>query len=321
MISWSWHRVWLWGWFCVLGLAGLSAQAHEMTMAEMEVRQLAPSEFLWSWTASGNRPPGQELTPSWPAGCRSEQNALRCGPDGLQGTLTIDGVGKRYSAVLVKVLWQDGESRVYTLTSAQPKVILHGGANDTRSLSEIAGTYGVLGIEHILSGIDHLLFVIGLLFLVGFERRLVWTISAFTLAHSLTLVSSALGWLTLRQAPVEACIALSIVLVAAESLHRRETWARRWPALVAFLFGLVHGLGFAGALREVGLPDHHLVPALLAFNVGVELGQLGVVLLAWGLVWLLSKVASLSRSRTPLLYGIGGVAAYWSWLRVAALLA
>ena len=135
----------------------------------------------------------------------------------------------------------------------------------------------MLGVEHILSGIDHLLFVVALLFLVGFNRQLVWTITAFTLAHSLTLASAALGWLTLRSPPVEATIALSIVLVAGEALHKRETLARRLPALVAFLFGLVHGLGFAGALSEIGLPQNHLATALLTFNLGVELGQLVAV--------------------------------------------
>ncbi len=116
-------------------------------------------------------------------------------------------------------------------------------------MGEIARAYLVLGVEHILSGIDHLLFVAALLFLVGFQRKLIWTITAFTLAHSLTLASAALGWLTLRSAPVEATIALSIVLVASEALQPRETLARRLPAMVAFLFGLVHGLGFAGALQ------------------------------------------------------------------------
>ena len=110
------------------------------------------------------------------------------------------------------------------------------------------------------------------------------TITAFTLAHSLTLAQRALGWLTLRSPPVEATIALSIVLVAGEALHKRETLARRWPALVAFLFGLVHGLGFAGALSEIGLPQNHLATALLTFNVGVELGQLLAVAVAWA-VW------------------------------------
>src|SRR5690242_1477012 len=151
-------------------------------------------------------------------------------------------------------------------------------------MGEIARAYLVLGVEHILSGVDHLLFVAGLLFLVGFRRRLVGTITAFTVAHSLTLASSAFGWLTLRSPPVEASIALSIVLVASEALRQRETLARRTPSLVAFLFGLVHGLGFAGALKSIGLPQRHLPLALFTFNVGVEVGQLFVVLLAYGLV-------------------------------------
>ena len=161
----------------------------------------------------------------------------------------------------------------------------------------------------------------GLLFLVGFRRRLVWTITAFTVAHSLTLASAALGWLTLRPAPVEACIALSIVLVAAEALRQRATLARRLPALVAFVFGLVHGLGFAGALQEIGLPQAHLPLALLAFNLGVEAGQLAGVAAAWAGVALLQRTPWPARLRKPALYAIGSMAAYWSWLRIAAMAA
>jgi len=192
-------------------------------------------------------------------------------------------------------------------------------ADDQRGLVEIAHAYTLLGVEHILTGIDHLLFVIGLLFLVGFNRRLIWTITAFTAAHSLTLACSALGWLVLRPPPVEATIALSIVLVAGEALHHRETLARRWPALVAFLFGLVHGLGFAGALKEIGLPENHLLVALLSFNVGVEIGQLLTVAGAYGLWRLTRRWPELARARTALLYVIGSVAAYWSWLRLVTI--
>ena len=260
----------------LLVVAGACA-AHEMSMAEMEVRQLSRTEFLWQWTATDERSPGRELTAVWPEGCRADDHVLRCDAHGLRGTLEMQGVGQRYSAALVKVFWLDGQSRVYTLTSGQPQARLYGSADDDRGLGEIASAYVVLGVEHILTGFDHLLFVIALLFLVGFRRRLVWTITAFTAAHSLTLASSALGLLTLRPPPVEATIALSIVLVAGEALHSRDTLARRWPALVAFLFGLVHGLGFAGALQQIGLPERHLWIALLTFNVGVELGQLAVV--------------------------------------------
>ncbi len=285
----------------VLALLTAGAAAHEMSMAEMQLRETSRGEFLWQWTAGEKRPPGEDLTPVWPEGCRAESNVLRCGDAGMRGTLAIGGVGKRYSAALVKVFWLDGQSHVYTLTAGQPTVHLYGSADDQRGMGEIASAYTVLGVEHILTGLDHLLFVIGLLFLVGFNRRLLWTITAFTAAHSLTLACSALGWLVLRPPPVEATIALSIMLVAGEALHRRQTLARRWPALVAFLFGLVHGLGFAGALQEIGLPDKHLLVALLTFNAGVEIGQLLTVACAW-LLWRMSaRWPQAEKARTAVL--------------------
>jgi hydrogenase/urease accessory protein HupE len=233
--------------------------------------------------------------------------------------LSIDGVGKRYSAAIVKILWLDGQERAYTLTSGQPTVHLYGTADDHRGIGEIASAYTLLGIEHILTGYDHLMFVIGLLFLVGFNRGLVLTITAFTVAHSLTLASSALGLLTLRSPPVEATIALSIMLVAGEALRDRQTLARRWPALVAFLFGLVHGLGFAGALKDIGLPDNHLSIALLTFNVGVEIGQLLTVGAAFVLTRWLLRYRWSTWARQPAIYVIGTMAAYWSWLRIVAI--
>ncbi len=297
-----------------------TAQAHELSMAEMEIREVAPGQFTWQWTASGGRPAASELSPVWPAGCVAEPYVLRCAEGGLKGRFSVDGVGKRYSAALVRIYWFDGQMRVHTLTSGQPSVQLFGSADDQRGFSEIARAYTTLGIEHILSGVDHLLFVIALLFLVGFKRQLVWTITAFTAAHSLTLGLSVMGWLALRSPPVEAAIALSIVLVTAEALHRRQTLARRWPALVAFVFGLIHGLGFAGSLKEIGLPEAHLPLALLTFNLGVEIGQLCTVLAAWALWRVLAKLPRLEQARTVALYAMGAVAAYWSWLRVAALL-
>jgi hypothetical protein len=297
-----------------------AAHAHEMTMAEMEVRETSPGEFLWQWSAQNDkRPMGDDLLPRWPEGCAAGPSAVHCGPAGLKGTMAVEGVGKRYSAALVKVFWLDGGSRVYTFTSAQRSVQLYGSADDRRGKGEIARAYTILGVEHILSGVDHLLFVAGLLFLVGFRRRLIGTISAFTLAHSLTLACSVFGWITLRPAPVEASIAMSIVLVASEALRERDTLARRLPALVSFLFGLVHGLGFAGALKNIGLPPSHLPLALLSFNVGVEIGQLLTVLVAYAVVRLPVSQRWLGRARRPALYVIGVVAAYWSWLRIAAI--
>ena len=329
-----------------LALASAPAAAHEMSMAEIEVRQASPTDFVWNWGA-GNRTGEAVLRPRWPAGCQDDgEGVLRCGASGLSGRMGMDGVGDKYSAVLLKVHWRDGGMRVYTLTAGQPEVTLFGSADDQRGMGEIARAYLLLGVEHIMGGVDHLLFVLGLLFLVGFKRQLVLTITAFTAAHSLTLALSALGWLTLRPPPVEAVIALSIMLVAAEALHRQPTLSRRWPALVALLFGLVHGLGFAGALKEIGLPENHLAVALLTFNLGVELGQLAVVALAVALLWLLHRSQALAapvrgragsgvqastrgvwgtwgtwteRSRVSALYAIGGLAAFWTIERSLAI--
>jgi hydrogenase/urease accessory protein HupE len=304
-----------------LALAAGPAAAHEMTMAEMTLRETAPGRFIWQWTATNELAPGEKLTPRWPEGCTAQGNSLTCGEGGLQGALSVDGVGNKYSAAMIKVFWRDGQTRVYTITSGQPTVRLYGSADDQRGRGEIASAYLVLGVEHILSGFDHLMFVIGLLFLVGFNRRLLLTVTAFTAAHSLTLASSALGLLTLRPPPVEATIALSIMLVAGEALRQRETLARRWPALVAFLFGLVHGLGFAGALKEIGLPDTHLSVALLTFNVGVEIGQLMTLALAWAVYRLVQRFPAVpqTQARTAALYGIGSLAAYWTATRVVGI--
>jgi hydrogenase/urease accessory protein HupE len=303
----------------VLAAQAMPVAAHEMSMAEMQVRETSPGEFTWLWGPSEKRPAGDVLTPIWPENCHQDGSQLHCGEDGMQGTLGMKGVGDGFSAALVKIHWLNGDARVYTLTSSHTNVQLYGGADDRRGTGEVAAAYLALGVQHILEGVDHLLFVIGLLFLVGFRRHLLWTITAFTAAHSLTLACSALGWLVLRPPPVEAAIALSIVLVALEALRKQDTLARRWPALVAFLFGLVHGLGFAGALKEIGLPEHHMLVALLTFNVGVEIGQLLTLAVAWTVWRVASRWAWFAKSRPVALYAIGSLASYWAWTRVAAI--
>lgn len=300
----------------------LPARAHELSIAEIALREVAPGQFLWSWGQGGlARQPADVLTPRWPEGCRAEGDLLSC-VDGLRGEVRVDGIGEDYSALMLEITWQDGVRQVHTITDSQPSVRLFGSSEDTRGMAEIASTYTVLGVEHILGGIDHLLFVICLLFLVGFNRRLVWTITAFTAAHSLTLIASALGWLVLRGPPVEAVIAGSIVLMAAEAVKREDTLTTRIPALVAFGFGLLHGLGFAGALAEIGLPDQHLLLALLTFNVGVELGQLLTVAVAYALTRLARAQlpALAARVPTPALYAIGTLAAFWTIERSVAVL-
>jgi hypothetical protein len=282
---------------------------------------VSAGHFVWRWVdrETGLRP-REELSAQWPEGCTVDGQSLRCSSRGLVGRLSIAGVGQTHSVAFVRVDWLGGASRTYTLTAAQPSVAFYGGPEETRSALDIATAYALLGVEHIAGGVDHLAFVAGLLFLVGFRRQLVATITAFTLAHSATLAANVLGWVNVRPASVEVCIALSIVLVASEALRARETLTRRMPELVAFLFGLVHGAGFAGALREVGLPEQNFSLALFAFNVGVEAGQLLAVLLAYVLTGALARLrVPREVLRVPALYAIGVAAVYWSCERALAL--
>ena len=306
---------------CVLLLlSAAGVGAHEMTMTDLSMREVAPKEFVWAWGIPGkNTPVSQDLTPVWPEGCVGDARTVRCGERGLAGSLSVNGIGKNYSAVILRITWQGEQRSTFTLTQNQSSVRLFGSARDDRDAWQVAQTYAVLGIEHILSGIDHLLFVLSLLFLVGFRRQLLATVTLFTVAHSLTLAASALGALTLRSPPVEAVIALSIVLVCAEALNQKDTLTRRWPGIVAFVFGLIHGLGFAGALKDIGLPEQHANMALLTFNLGVEAGQLLVIGLAWLVLLATRRFAWTASARRAILYGIGSVSVFWTFSRIAVI--
>ena len=181
---------------------------------------------------------------------------------------------------------------------------------------QIVSSYALLGIEHILSGVDHLMFVVALVFLFGFKRKLLLAITGFTVAHSLTLALGTLGLVQLPSAPIEAWIALSIVMVSAEALSARDSMICRFPFMVPLVIGLIHGLGFAGALSDVGLPGAHRAAALLSFNLGVETGQLGVI----GLAWLTARAGRLfawaRQTRAVTLSAFGSIAAYWTIQRV-----
>jgi hydrogenase/urease accessory protein HupE len=191
----------------------------------------------------------------------------------------------------------------------------------------VARAYLRLGTEHIWGGIDHLLFILALLIVVKGTRRLVATVTAFTLAHSLTLAAATLGFVHVPQAPIEAAIALSIVFVACEIVHSRQNrpgLTERWPWLVAFAFGLLHGFGFASALNEVGLPQNAIPVALLFFNLGVEVGQLLFIAAVLAVIALTRKLARSFTVSPPRWawrlppYAIGGVAAFWLIQRLAA---
>jgi len=300
------------------------AHSHELSLAEMNMYEFKPGSFQWTWaTPPKDRPLSEVLKVKWPEGCVSDDQVVQCiGDKGLAGTLEVQGLGQSYSAVMFNIKWNNSVAKVYTLTSAQPRILLFGGPNDEREGLEIAKAYTSLGIEHILTGWDHLCFVLGLLLLVGFQRRLISTITFFTIAHSITLALSALEVISLRSAPVEVAIALSIMLVCYEALKDKNTLTHRWPEFVAFSFGLLHGMGFASALKEIGLPSENIFMALLTFNAGVEIGQLFVILMTWILstIWI-----KFSRNqfhlRNPMLYAIGGFSMFWSISRFVKIFA
>ena len=226
-------------------------------------------------------------------------------------TITIAGLEQTITDTLVRIRLADGTEITRLLKPMAPSMQVEA----ARGVPEVTA-YLVLGIQHILLGVDHLLFVLGLLLLVQGRARLVWTLTAFTLAHSLTLALSALQVVRVPVPLVEAAIALSIVFVAVEVVHLWRGWpglSSRWPWAVAFAFGLLHGFGFAGALGDIGLPQGAVLPALLLFNAGVEVGQLLFVaaLLAVYFVLRRSSAASLGRLNWFAPYAIGGLASFW----------
>jgi hypothetical protein len=225
----------------------------------------------------------------------------------------FEGLDEQRAPVAVAVRWLDGTSVEVMVEPDDPTVAL------APSAGRLVSSWIELGVEHIFGGLDHVAFVLGLLLVVGASnlRRLVATITAFTLAHSVTLALAVLGLLTLPSAPVEATIAASVVLVAREGTHDADTITRRAPWAVALVFGLVHGLGFAGALTETALPQANLGFALLGFNLGVELGQLAIIFAVIATVRLLPP--STHRLRIPACYTIGLLGAWWLIDRTAAI--
>lgn len=257
-----------------------------------------------------------------PEGATVERWTIDCGDGGLAGrALRIDGLETTMTDVLVRIAHLDGASEQALLRPGASTYRIEGAPDRL----QIAAAYTRLGIAHILTGIDHLLFVLALLLLVRRVGPLIKTITAFTVAHSLTLGLATLGVVRVPGAPVEAAIALSIVYLAAEILYARRGAAgltSRQPWLVAFLFGLLHGLGFAGALTEVGLPEHEIPLALLFFNVGVEIGQLLFVAACLGVLAACRRLAVRAGTwaELPPAYAIGSLAAFWFVERTVAIL-
>jgi len=245
-------------------------------------------------------------------------------PEGLDGkAIVFSQLSETRIDVLARLVRLDGTVQLERILPVHPSFVGRRGPGRL----EVVRTYTVLGIEHILTGFDHLLFVLALVLLVQGTRRLFVTITAFTAAHSLTLAGATLGWVHVPGPPVEASIALSIVFVASEIVRMRQgrtSVTQRSPWVVAFTFGLLHGFGFAGALAQVGLPQSSIPIALLFFNVGVEIGQLlfvGAVLAVIAAGWRVGQRLQLSQPAwlwriAP--YAIGGLASFWFVERIAA---
>lgn len=320
---------------CLAAAWAGSAPAHPLAPALLELEQSADGRVDVHWKTSRLRPRGVELTPRLPADCRrtSETRAggdeqsvsLRwtadCGARGLvDREVGIDGLGPVSIDVLLRVALPDG--RVVREVLRRGRTAITVPARQTKS--QVGWGYLVLGFEHILGGLDHLLFVLGLMLLVSDARALVKTITAFTLGHSLTLSLATLGIARVPSSLAELLIAASILVLAVElAAPRREHphLLQRRPWLMACTFGLVHGLGFAGALTEVGLPQEEIPLALFAFNVGIEVGQLAFVAVVAGLAWAASRLVTDLPAwlrRVPA-YAIGSCAAFWCFERAAQL--
>ena len=311
-----------------------NAFAHEVRPGFLELRQSGAETWSMLWKVPALGEMRLSIHPRFPESCRTttepvavhtadahvERVTIEC-EGGLEGReISIDGLAATITDVLVRSVRADGSVQVARLTPSAPAFVFEAMPGSL----QIARAYTAMGIEHILGGVDHLLFVLGLLLLVRGWWLLVKTITAFTGAHSITLAAATLGWVHVPQAPVEAVIALSILFLASELAkrhHGRAGLMERYPWIVAFSFGLLHGFGFADALREVGLPGSDIPLALLTFNIGVEIGQLafvGVVLGLFALARAIKLTSSLERYVRPVApYTIGTLASFWFVERIA----
>lgn len=305
------------------------AHAHQNAPAVLALREVSGGRFLLRWTPPS--PDVPDLRVRLPGACRVNGSpvfvpaetsgpalVLECGPQGLGGELAFEAKNTAFGRVAVNVEWfEHGDS--FHLSSGEPPTVSLGGTASPNSAFQVLKQYLGLGIEHIWFGIDHLLFLLGLLIVVRGFRSLLMTVTAFTVAHSLTLALAALELVSVPTSPVEICIALSVLLLAVEATRGPETLARRRPWVVAFGFGLLHGLGFASALSEVGLPRGAVLLSLVGFNLGVELGQLvAVALVATAYVRLGKWAAVQGRMKAVAVCALGSCSVFWLLQRLEA---
>jgi len=307
----------------VVSLVAPRAPAHSIDSATLTLTEISDGRFTVDWQTTAKTLRELREPARYPKSCRKHGVELHCGPLGLTGTIEFPWLEGGESRVIVLIDWRNGSRQLRVVNGRSPSLSVYGvpAAAGWAYLRPIALDYTRLGIEHILTGFDHLLFVLAITLLVRRRKALLLAITAFTLAHSVTLAATVLGWLTLPSAAVETTIALSIVLACAECLRPGDSLAHRAPWLVTFAFGLLHGMGFASALLETGLPEQHVGSALLFFNAGVELGQLAAIAAFLAAGWLVTRVERRPAwSRRAFVYGMGTMAAYWSLERGLAML-
>jgi hydrogenase/urease accessory protein HupE len=312
-------------------VAPMPVSAHPLAPSVLSFEQADDGVVSMSWRAPIKRPTGQSLRPRVPEACEPlgapaieqtedglavvETLKLRCEPaDMIGAVIAVDGLDASSINVVVRFVGADGEAQHAILDTGRPQLTIAPPEQSTHSFFE----YLMLGVEHLVTGWDHMTFVIGLLILFGWRRRLIAAVTAFTLGHSLTLALSVLGIVSVPQAWVEALIALTIMILALEiqTNEKGPVWRHPWTLPAAL--GLLHGLGFASVLFDAGLPASEIPLALLGFNLGLEVGQLGVIALAGAsYAALRSAVPDPWREnrRVPA-YLIGSLAAYWMIDRV-----
>lgn len=330
-----------WITLCLLVLAGIallptSGLAHEIRPALLNITEDEPGWFTVIWKVpvkdgvvlpvsavlpEGLSPVGPPSVANTPAAI-VESRSYKAGDGSIVGgTIHIEGLSANQVDVLVQISLADGTTHSAILKPKSPDYTVPAKAGSW----EVARSYVVMGVEHILSGVDHLLFVLALILIIGDRWTLLKAITAFTIAHSVTLALATLDVVHVPSAPTEAVIALSILFLAVEIVRKRDGdigITERAPWIVAFIFGLVHGLGFAGALSDVGLPQHAIPLALFSFNVGVEIGQLMFVAVVLPVIYLITRapIPWPKGSWRLMPYAVGGVAAYWTIERVGAFL-
>lgn len=318
--------------FAIVWLVAEAAFAHPLAPALLELREGDSGRVEVTWKRSALRVPGSELQPILPGDCpaldapRVEEQGtallahwtIDCGAAGLVGrTLRIDDRGPARIDTLVRIELADGRRIQRVLRRNEPSMIVP----ERTTRFTVFVDYLTIGFEHILSGADHLLFVFGLFLLCTGMAPLAKTVTAFTVGHSITLSLAALGYARFPSGPIEVLIAATVLALAVDLARddAKPTWMRRFPWPMALGFGLLHGLGFAGALREVGLPDGEIPMALFSFNVGIEVGQLAFVTVLLALTPLVRRIP-LPLPRRVAVYAMGSLAAFWMIERGAALL-